>query len=142
MLIPGGSHTDQRGTIRYVNGFSFAGVKRFYAITHLDTGIVRAWQGHRLETKYFFVTTGSFVVSWVEIDDWERPSAELPVSMTILTADQSGILVVAPGHANGFRALEPDSTMVVFTDRTLEETKYDDYRWDPGYFAGAGMLLG
>ena len=142
MLIPGGSHTDHRGTIRYVNEFDFACVKRFYAITHPDTGIVRAWQGHRLETKYFFVTTGSFVVSWVEIDDWEAPSAELPVSTTILKADQSGILVVAPGYANGFRALEPNSTMVVFSDRTLKETSNDDYRWVPGYFTGAGVLLG
>ena len=142
MLIPGASHTDRRGTIRYVNDFDFAGVKRFYAITHPDTGIVRAWQGHRFEYKYLFVTTGSFVIAWIGIDDWETPRHDLAVSTTILTADESGILVVTPGHANGFRALKPHSTMMVFSDRTLEETKVDDYRWDPGYFSGAGVLLG
>ena len=53
-IIQGGSYTDDRGTIDFVNDFHFEGVKRFYTITHPDTSIVRAWQGHTSNAKYFY----------------------------------------------------------------------------------------
>jgi dTDP-4-dehydrorhamnose 3,5-epimerase-like enzyme len=132
--IKGGTFEDNRGKIRYVNDFRFEGVKRFYFISHPDTSIVRAWQGHRFETKYFYVTKGSFNVCWIEIDNWDHPSKELPVQCKMFNDHESKVLVIPPGHVNGFKALEPDSTLIVYSDKTLEESKTDDYRFPVDYW--------
>ncbi len=133
-LIPGNIHTDPRGTIRFVNDFTFEGIKRFYAITHPDINIIRAWQGHQLETKYFYVTKGSFLINWIKIDDWTAPSKSLEIQSKILSDQQSQILIIPPGHVNGFKALEPDSTLMVFSDMSLEESKDDDFRFPQDYW--------
>jgi hypothetical protein len=39
-----------------------------------------------------------------------------------------------PGFVNGFQALEADSILMVYSDKTLEESKEDDFRWPPEYF--------
>lgn len=134
MIIKGSHHTDHRGTIRFVNDFTFDGIKRFYTITHPDTNIIRAWQGHKLETKYFYVTKGSFLINWIKIDNWEKPSLDLKINTHILSDQESEVLIVEPGHANGFKSLEPDSTMIVFSDMSLEESKSDDYRFPMDYW--------
>lgn len=134
MLIHGNLHTDHRGTIRFVNDFTFDGIKRFYTITHSDTNIIRAWQGHKLETKYFYVTQGSFLINWIGIDNWQQPSKHLKINAHTLTQTQSEILIIPPGHVNGFKALEPDSTMIVFSDMLLGESKEDDYRFPEDYW--------
>ena len=74
-IVPGGIHSDERGSISFVNGFSFTGVKRFYSISHSTTDIIRAWQGHQVESKWFFVASGSFKIVLVKIADWGQPQA-------------------------------------------------------------------
>ncbi len=134
MIIKGNQHKDPRGIIRFVNDFTFEGIKRFYTITHPDTSVIRAWQGHKRETKHFFVTKGSFLINWIEIDNWDNPSKNLNVNSKILKESESELLIVPPGHANGFKALEPDSTMMVFSDMLLEESERDDYRFPTEYW--------
>lgn len=129
MIFKGKTFNDHRGTLRFVNEFTFKGIKRFYTVTHHDTHIIRAWQGHKKETKYFFVAKGSFVINWIAIDNWESPSKDNKINTYILSDTQSEILVIPPGHVNGFKALEPDSTMMVFSDMLLEDSKKDDYRF-------------
>lgn len=135
MLIPGNSFTDNRGTLHFVNDFHFDGVKRFYTISHQDTEVVRAWQGHKVESKHFFVTRGTFLVCWVEIDNWDNPGKGLKVSKQILSADNPAILIVPAGHANGFKAMGKDSTMIIFSNLTLEESGSDIFRFDCDYWA-------
>ena len=133
-LIKGNIHQDHRGIIRFVNDFTFENIKRFYTITHPDTHTIRAWQGHKLETKYFYVTKGSFLINWIQIDNWQQPSKDLNINTHTLSITQSEILIIPPGHVNGFKALEPDSTMVVFSDMSLEESKEDDFRFPQEYW--------
>lgn len=133
-LIKGNLHTDHRGTVRFVNDFTFDGIKRFYTITHPDTTTIRAWQGHKLETKYFYVTKGSFLINWIQIDNWQQPSKDLNINTHTLSYTQSEILIIPPGHVNGFKALEPDSTMIVFSNMLLEDSKNDDYRFALDYW--------
>lgn len=133
-LITGNTHIDERGTIRFVNDFNFEGVKRFYAISHPDSEIIRAWQAHKLETKYFFVTKGSFLINWIEIDDWKQPSKDLQVNSYNLSVQHSEILKVEPGYANGFKALEPDSTLIIYSNLSLEQSIADDYRYPADYW--------
>jgi dTDP-4-dehydrorhamnose 3,5-epimerase len=133
-LIKGNIHKDQRGIVRFVNDFHFENVKRFYSITHPNTSTIRAWQGHKLETKYFYVTKGSFLINWIKIDNWQQPSKDLNIKKHTLSDTQSEILIIPSGHVNGFRALEPESTLMVYSDMSVEESKEDDYRFDLAYF--------
>lgn len=131
MQIAGSLHTDARGTLAFVNGFTFPGVKRFYTLTQPNTEVLRAWQGHRRETKYFFVSKGAFLVGRVRPDSWELPRADLPVERFELRADAPAVLCIPAGYANGFRALEAGSILTVFSDLDLEASTADLVRFDP-----------
>lgn len=133
-LITGGFHEDARGKVAFVNDFNLAPVKRFYLITHPDTDIVRAWQGHKIECKWFYCTKGCFEIKVVKIDDWANPSKELVIESYLLTATKSQVLAVSEGCATGIRALEIGASLMVFSDKTLDEAKNDDYRFDKDYW--------
>ena len=133
-LIKGENFKDERGILQIVNKFNFRGIKRFYTIFHPDTTVIRAWQGHKIESKHFFVTKGSFLISWVKIDNWDNPDKKLKVNKQTLRADNPQILIIKAGNANGFKALEPDSHLIVFSDLSLEEAKKDDYRFEWNYW--------
>jgi len=133
-LFKGNSFTDDRGTINFVNDFHFEGIKRFYTITHPDISVVRAWQGHKVETKHFFVTKGKFLICWVEIDNWDNPGRNLKVNKKILSADSPEILTVPAGNANGFKAMEADSTLLVFSDLDLEASSKDLFRFESNFW--------
>ncbi len=134
LLIEGGIYKDQRGIVKFVNDFNFENIKRFYSITHNDTSFIRAWQGHKLETKNFYATKGSFLINWIKIDDWKNPSKNSNIEHTILSDKQSEILTIKPGYVTGFKALETDSTLVIFSDMSLDESKNDDYRYPANYW--------
>ena len=133
-LIIGEFHEHSRGNVAFVNDFNLAPVKRFYLITHPNTDIVRAWQGHKIECKWFYCTKGSFEIKIVKIDDWALPSKELAIESYILAATKNQILAVTEGYATGIRALEMDASLMVFSDKTLDESKNDDYRFDKNYW--------
>ncbi|MEO5832339.1 MAG: hypothetical protein ABIR83_03080, partial [Nakamurella sp.] len=61
-IIQGGEHEDARGRLTFFNDFDMKAVRRFYVIEHPDTAIVRAWQAHKKEQKWFYVTAGSFKI--------------------------------------------------------------------------------
>ena len=128
-IIKGGVFSDQRGSMRFVNDFRFGDVKRFYFIKHTDTQVVRAWQGHQFEKKYFYPISGSFVVAWVKIDDFDNPSINLIPEYHILSASNSEVISVPKGYANGLKALEPNSEILIFSDMNLEESVSEKIRF-------------
>lgn len=129
-IIEGNCHRDERGELRFINDFDMSGVKRFYLITHFSCETVRAWQGHKKEGKFFYCIKGSFTLGAVEIDDWQFPSANLEPELFELSADKNQIVSISAGYANGFRANEVGSRVIVYSTSTLEESKDDDYRFD------------
>ncbi len=130
-VIKGGSFTDTRGILQFVNAFDFQNVKRFYQIIHPHVSVVRAWQGHQIEQKWFYVGQGSFVIAWVKIDDWENPSQTLTANHIVLSSETPQIISVPPGYANGIKALEPGSVLTVFSNLTVEESSNDRWSFDP-----------
>jgi len=128
-IIKGGSFSDERGTMRFVNDFRFNEVKRFYFIRHPDTKVIRAWQGHKSEKKYFYPISGSFVIAWVKIDDFENPADDLIPEYHILSANNGEILSIPKGYANGLKALEPDSEIMIFSDTSLEDSVKENIRY-------------
>lgn len=130
LLIRGGIHQDTRGKVTFFNDFDMSLIKRFYIAEHFDDMVIRAWQGHKHEQKWFYVTQGSFKVVLVQPDNWESPSINLPHDEFRLTADSNEILHIPKGMVTGFRALEPSSKLMIFSDVTLTESINDDYRFD------------
>jgi len=67
MLIKGKKHKDHRGILSFVNDFDMTKVVRMYSIEP-NINVIRAWQGHKKETKWFYVIKGSFLVKIVKMD--------------------------------------------------------------------------
>lgn len=133
-IIQGGAHADHRGTIRFYNSFEMSRVKRFYLIEHSDVETIRAWRGHRLEQRWFNVTSGEFLIKVVKIDDWEAPDGKAPVVSYKLSASENLILHIPNGYATGLKATEPNSVILVFADFGIEHAQNDDYLFDQDYF--------
>lgn len=130
ILVNGGLHTDERGTLSFFNDFNMAPVKRFYVIDHPNTNIVRAWQGHKVEQKWFYVITGSFRINIVKPDNWESPSENIVVKEFILESATNQVLYVPGGYANGLKALKPHSKLIVFSDVSSADAGKDNFRFD------------
>lgn len=133
-LIEGGNFSDNRGTLSYVNDFSFKDIERFYIISNSDTHPVRAWQGHKLDAKNFYCLSGSFRIHYVKIDNWENPSKDLVVETVILTVSESKMLHIPAGYANAIESLELDSKLISFSTLPLSNVSEDDVRYDANYW--------
>ena len=129
-IIFGGIHTDERGTVSFVNNFDMTPIKRMYTISHRSTAVVRAWQGHKNEQKFFKCIKGSFTVTLVKIDNWVAPSIALIPMVFELSAKRNEILCIPAGYANGFKALAADSELLIFSDQNLEDSSNDNYRFN------------
>lgn len=140
-LITGDLSVDDRGSVRFVNGFDFARVKRFYVVENHQVGFVRAWHAHRREGKYAMVVQGAAIVAAVRIKDWHEPLTEGPIHRHVLSPLKPAVLWIPPGHANGFKSLTADTKVMFFSTSTLEESRGDDVRWDPDQFGDVWAVV-
>ena len=144
-LILGEVHCDDRGTLSVVNDFAeFEKMKRFYQIKNVSKDVVRAFHGHFYEEKYIYVTNGSAKIFCAKMK--EHCPAQTPKGSMkkvyglhekeefILTDKLPSILHIPKGYANGFKALEENTTIIFFSTSTLEESKNDDIRFDWNHF--------
>ena len=129
-VLNGGLAVDDRGEVGFVNGFDFAGVKRFYTVRNHRRGFVRAWHAHRHEAKYVTAVSGAALVGAVAVDDWNKPSKSQPVVRHVIAAAQPRVLFIPAGYANGFMSLTDDTRLIFFSTSSLEESKGDDIRYD------------
>jgi dTDP-4-dehydrorhamnose 3,5-epimerase-like enzyme len=134
MLMLGGLAADDRGELAFVNDFRFEGVKRFYMASNHRQGFIRAWHGHKRESKYVTAVSGAAIVGAVAIDNWDGPSRNLPVERFILSAHRPSVLYIPPGYANGFMSLTPDLKLMFFSTSSLEESQGDDFRYESRYW--------
>ena len=139
-LINGGIATDDRGSVRFVNDFDFADVKRFYQVENHRTGFIRAWHGHRYEAKYVYVPRGSALVGAVSLEYYKDVEMDgigiVPGSRfhepdyVVLSANNPKIWYIPAGYANGFKTLETGTIIQFFSTSTLEEALEDDIRYN------------
>ncbi|NDC29374.1 MAG: hypothetical protein EBZ58_00240 [Bacteroidetes bacterium] len=95
-------------------------VVRMYCIEP-KVGVIRAWQGHKIETKWFYAVKGSFMVKTINMNLIERMEYQL-IDL------EPKVLEISGGYYNGFESLEEGSVLMVFSDFRLEESKRDDFR--------------
>ena len=129
-LILGERFSDNRGSLNFFNAFNMSEITRLYEIEPIDPNIIRAWQGHQYEKKWFYCSAGSFVINLIKLDDFETPSSNIVSQRFLLEAEKPSILEISGGYANGFKANEKNSKLMVFSNFGLEESKNDDFRYD------------
>ena len=120
-IIEGSSFQDNRGMIRFINDFDSEKVRRMYRIEP-ELNVIRAWQGHKKESKWFFVLSGSFQVQTINRLDLNHRQN------IILRSSENKVLNIETGNYNGFLALEDSRQLIVYSDQTLVESKEDDFR--------------
>ena len=72
-LISGNCHQDHRGQLFYNNDFDTTCIKKIYIIQNHSDDFVRAWQGHKVEQRWFSAIQGSFKIQLIAIDNWDKP---------------------------------------------------------------------
>jgi dTDP-4-dehydrorhamnose 3,5-epimerase-like enzyme len=133
-VIEGGLAVDDRGTVAFANDFSLADVKRFYFVSNHRAGYIRAWHGRRREATYVMAVHGTSLVGAVKIDDWEKPSKDLPVSRFVLSEYKPSIVYIPAGYASGFMSITAGAKLMFLSTATLEESREDHVRFDPHYW--------
>jgi len=122
-LLNGSLAVDDRGSVSFVNDFTFDGVKRFYQVENHKRGFIRAWHGHVKEGKYVYVCQGSALIGAVNLETEE-------IQKFVLSSKSPKILWIPPNYANGFKSLEENTKIIFFSTSTLEESVGDDIRFD------------
>ena len=132
-LISGNCHQDQRGKLFYNNNFDASSIKRLYVIENLSVDFVRAWQGHKIEQRWFTAIQGSFKIQLIEIDNWEKPSQANPRFDFVLDSAILDILHIPAGFVSSIQAIKENSKLVVMSDYRLGEI-IDEFRYPTNYF--------
>jgi len=133
-IIQGRKFSDHRGSISYVNDFSFKDIERFYIISNSLENPIRAWQGHKLDAKNFYCLSGSFNIRFVKIDNWENPSKDLTVETILVSEFDSKIVHIPAGYANAVESLEENSKLISFSTLPLSNVNEDDVRYPSDYW--------
>ena len=135
-LIAGGTHVDPRGALMYNNDFDASEVKRIYLIENKDITVVRAWQGHKIEQRWFTAVLGVFRIQLIKIDNWEQPSKTLIVESYILNSDSLNFLHIPAGYVSSIQSISSSSKLLVLADYFLDDNN-DEYRYEINYFSNS-----
>jgi dTDP-4-dehydrorhamnose 3,5-epimerase-like enzyme len=108
-------------------------IKRIYVIENKNEDIVRAWQGHKIEQRWFSVIEGKFRIQLIEVDNWDKPSKNLPKIEFILKSENLDVLHVPPGFISCIQSLDKKSKLIAFTDYKLGEIN-DEFKYPTNYF--------
>lgn len=128
LLHKGSLFQDHRGSLRYNNDFEASQIKRIYTIENQSTENIRAWQGHKIEQRWFSAINGSFLIKIIEPDHWENPSGINASFEFVLEKKTLDFLHVPSGFLTGIKALEENSQLLVMADYALGEIK-DEYKF-------------
>lgn len=127
--VPGNMFIDDRGEVSFINELPKA-FKRMYKVRNHEQGFIRAFHGHMFEEKWLCVTRGAVLLC---VMDMETSTGLLePVDRVVLSEKKPELVGIPAGCANGFKTLTDDTEVIFFSDKTLEESKQDDIRfqWD------------
>lgn len=125
------SYSDERGVFcSFLNNAHLIDqehlpTKRVYYIYSYGHGIVRGFHFHQKEWKNFIIVSGS--AKFVAINP-ENPEEKYTF---VSSARKPNVVVIPPGYANGWMALEDNTILICASSATFEESVSDDVRFDP-----------
>ena len=120
-------HVDDRGHLYQILGdYEFPQVERAYIVGNFEKGTIRGYHMHKEEWKSYFVTSGAakFVVAQDETD----------TQAFVISDRNPSVLIVPPDYYHGWKSLQPETQLIGFSNKTLEESIDDDFRKDPYVF--------
>ena len=128
-LIEPEAFVDNRGKLYAYNSLNFQelDIKRTFFI---DVKDFRGWHGHKHEKNWFKVTSGMLKILLVKPDNWSKPSFNIEPDEYVLNARNHTILFIPSGYVSAIKSLKENSTLQVFSDKKVEESIEDDYRFD------------
>jgi dTDP-4-dehydrorhamnose 3,5-epimerase-like enzyme len=132
-LISGNCHKDKRGQLFYNNNFDASTIKRMYVIENHSIEFIRAWQGHKVEQRWFSAVKGNFIIQLIAIDNWDKPSQTLPRLDYVLESATLDVLHIPAGYVSSIQAVEEKSKLVIMSDYHLGEIN-DEFRYPTDYF--------
>jgi len=133
-LYEGGIAVDDRGSLGYFNNLDLSSVKRFYHTRNHVPGFVRAWHGHKHESKYLTALSGSILVAVVRVKNWTNPNPNENVDRYVLSSISPTSLFIPGGYAHGYKMLTPDAHLGIFSTASLDESQSDDFRYHANYW--------
>jgi dTDP-4-dehydrorhamnose 3,5-epimerase-like enzyme len=104
-----------------------------YVIENHSVNFIRAWQGHKIEQRWFSAIQGHFKIQLIAIDNWDKPSETLTRLDYILESATLDILHIPAGYVSSIQALEEKSKLVVMSDYLLGELN-DEFIYPMDYF--------
>ncbi len=128
-LIIGSVFTDRRGLLRYNNELNLSEFVRLYAITNSPSELLRGWHLHLHESKVFICTIGSVRIGAVEVLNPASPDKDAKVYSAELDSKSLNAFLVPAGYANAILTKSAESSVLVFSNKTLSESLTDDYRF-------------
>jgi dTDP-4-dehydrorhamnose 3,5-epimerase-like enzyme len=132
-VIQGNHFSDERGALVYNNEFDASLVKRIYFIENKNVDFIRAWQGHKIEQRWFTAVRGSFLIRIIAIDNWESPSVFLVKERFVLSPDNFLVLHIPKGYVSSIQSLEENAKLMVMGDYHLGAVQ-DEFRFEAQYF--------
>lgn len=127
-ILKGNLFQDHRGTLRYNNDFDASSIKRMYLIENKDLSVERAWQGHKIEQRWFSAINGSFQITLITPNDWENPTEIVQKHTFILESVTLDVLHIPSGFLSHIKALQDNAQLLVLADYKLKEIA-DEYKF-------------
>lgn len=120
---------DERGVVFFNNNMSLASFVRMYFVRNHRADTVRAWHGHRQESKLIFPVSGGVKICAVRIDDLQNDSDRIHYWSFWLSSAEGHCCFIPAGYAHGHMMTHPGGTLFVLSNRTIEQSREDDLRW-------------
>lgn len=133
-IIQGERFSDYRGTIISSNDLDMSQINRQYIIEHRDSNIVRAWQGHKYESKWMRCLVGSFVINLIKPLNIEKPTGGEKVDLFHLVASENQILYIPGGYFTGIKCHSVDSLLQIFSNVRFPNAALDDFRLNQDFW--------
>ena len=101
-----------------------------YTIHQLSTKVIRACKRHLLETKYFKCIKDEFIVTWKGLANNFPQISDKDAEFKILNDNCNQIIKILNVYADGVKAREKNSSILVFSDFELNESLNNEIRFD------------
>ena len=129
-IITGEIFKDRRGKLYSCNNFDMSKIVRMYSIENFDSNYIRGWKGHKIETRWFFASKGSIIISTISISDLEKSNPSPIIKTFKLNEDNLNVLEVPHGNATSIKQYSNGDRICVFADYHLGLSNDEDLRSD------------
>lgn len=118
---------DDRGTFCNMPIEKFK-LKRVYVVKNFESGMVRAFHYHKHESKVITCIEGYIKLVLIRLGA-EDSCVPKEVTEYYLKEGDGKSIIIPLNVANGWQSLQPNSSILVFSDKTAQESMKDDVRY-------------